>query len=40
MRAQDHAFATRPYFRTAEILSYGFRDLVFAPHGERLTTRC
>uniref|UniRef100_A0ACD5U4F8 Uncharacterized protein n=1 Tax=Avena sativa TaxID=4498 RepID=A0ACD5U4F8_AVESA len=34
MRAQDHAFATRPYFRTAEILSYGFRDLVFAPHGE------
>ncbi|KAI5018618.1 hypothetical protein ZWY2020_043506 [Hordeum vulgare] len=34
MRAQDHAFATRPYFRTAEILTYGFRDLVFAPHGE------
>ncbi|KAM0854142.1 hypothetical protein ACQ4PT_050600 [Festuca glaucescens] len=34
MRAQDHAFATRPYFRTAEILSYGFRDVVFAPHGE------
>jgi hypothetical protein len=34
MRASDHAFATRPYFRTAEILSYGFRDLVFAPHGE------
>jgi cytochrome P450 len=34
MRAQDHAFATRPYFRTAEILSYGFRDMVFAPHGE------
>jgi hypothetical protein len=34
MRAQDHTFATRPYFRTAEILSYGFRDLVFAPHGE------
>ncbi|KAI4966162.1 hypothetical protein ZWY2020_005826, partial [Hordeum vulgare] len=29
--AQDHAFATRPYFRTAEILTYGFRDLVFAP---------
>ncbi|KAM0891291.1 hypothetical protein ACQ4PT_026511 [Festuca glaucescens] len=34
MRAQDHTFATRPYFRTAEILSYGFRDLAFAPHGE------
>ncbi|XBJ10572.1 hypothetical protein VPH35_015417 [Triticum aestivum] len=34
MRAHDHAFATRPYFRTAEILTYGFRDLVFAPHGE------
>uniref|UniRef100_A0ACD5THR3 Uncharacterized protein n=1 Tax=Avena sativa TaxID=4498 RepID=A0ACD5THR3_AVESA len=34
LRSQDHAFATRPYFRTAEILSYGFRDLVFAPHGE------
>uniref|UniRef100_A0ACD5THR0 Uncharacterized protein n=1 Tax=Avena sativa TaxID=4498 RepID=A0ACD5THR0_AVESA len=34
MRAHDHTFATRPYFRTAEILSYGFRDLVFAPHGE------
>lgn len=34
MREHDHAFATRPYFRTAEILTYGFRDLVFAPHGE------
>ncbi|KAM3404208.1 hypothetical protein ACQJBY_007349 [Aegilops geniculata] len=34
MRAHDHAFATRPYFHTAEILTYGFRDLVFAPHGE------
>ncbi|CAN6337553.1 unnamed protein product [Urochloa humidicola] len=34
MRDHDGAFATRPYFRTAEILTYGFRDLVFAPHGE------
>ncbi|OEL27999.1 Cytochrome P450 71A1 [Dichanthelium oligosanthes] len=34
MREHDSAFATRPYFRTAEILTYGFQDLVFAPHGE------
>ncbi|KAF8719715.1 hypothetical protein HU200_024466 [Digitaria exilis] len=34
MREHDGAFATRPYFRTAEILTYGFQDLVFAPHGE------
>uniref|UniRef100_A0A0E0L2Q8 Cytochrome P450 n=1 Tax=Oryza punctata TaxID=4537 RepID=A0A0E0L2Q8_ORYPU len=34
MREHDHVFATRPYFRTAEILSYGFQDLVFAPYGE------
>jgi cytochrome P450 len=34
MRDHDGAFATRPYFRTAEILTYGFQDLVFAPHGE------
>lgn len=34
MREHDDAFATRPYFRTAEILTYGFQDLVFAPHGE------
>ncbi|KAL5231075.1 hypothetical protein ABZP36_029851 [Zizania latifolia] len=34
MREHDQAFATRPYFRTAEILTYGFKDLVLAPHGE------
>nr|TKW27188.1 hypothetical protein SEVIR_3G241801v2 [Setaria viridis] len=34
MREHDGAFATRPYFRTAEILTYGFQDLAFAPHGE------
>ncbi|PVH62360.1 hypothetical protein PAHAL_3G274000 [Panicum hallii] len=34
MREHDDAFATRPYFRTAEILTYGFQDLVFAPYGE------
>ncbi|RLN00602.1 hypothetical protein C2845_PM06G21200 [Panicum miliaceum] len=34
MREHDGAFATRPYFRTAEILTYGFQDLVFAPYGE------
>ncbi|EES19549.1 cytochrome P450 71A1 [Sorghum bicolor] len=34
MREHDGAFGTRPYFRTAEILTYGFQDLVFAPHGE------
>ncbi|KAM0913057.1 hypothetical protein ACQ4PT_012418 [Festuca glaucescens] len=34
MRAHDHVFATRPYIRAAEILTYGFRDMVFAPHGE------
>ncbi|KAF2930865.1 hypothetical protein DAI22_05g166800 [Oryza sativa Japonica Group] len=34
MREHDHVFATRPYFRTAEILTYGFKDLVFAPYGE------
>ncbi|CAN6328189.1 unnamed protein product [Urochloa humidicola] len=34
MREHDGTFATRPYFRTAEILTYGFQDLVFAPHGE------
>uniref|UniRef100_A0A0E0DRK9 Cytochrome P450 n=1 Tax=Oryza meridionalis TaxID=40149 RepID=A0A0E0DRK9_9ORYZ len=34
MREHDHVFATRPYFRTAEILTYGFNDLVFAPYGE------
>ncbi|KAF0928202.1 hypothetical protein E2562_038217 [Oryza meyeriana var. granulata] len=34
MREHDHEFANRPYFRTAEILTYGFKDLVFAPHGE------
>jgi cytochrome P450 len=33
MREHDDVFATRPYFRTADILTYGFRDLVFAPHG-------
>ncbi|KAG2627392.1 hypothetical protein PVAP13_3KG125295 [Panicum virgatum] len=34
MREHDGVFATRPHFRTAEILTYGFQDLVFAPHGE------
>ncbi|KAJ1262992.1 hypothetical protein BS78_09G150000 [Paspalum vaginatum] len=34
MREHDGVFGTRPYFRTAEILTYGFQDLVFAPHGE------
>jgi hypothetical protein len=34
MRAHDHVFATRPYIRAAEIMTYGFRDMVFAPHGE------
>ena len=34
MREHDGAFATRPYFRTAEILTYGFQDLVFAPNGK------
>ncbi|XP_021311911.1 indole-2-monooxygenase [Sorghum bicolor] len=34
MREHDGAFGTRPYFRTAEILTYGFQDLVFAPHSE------
>ncbi|KAF8779461.1 hypothetical protein HU200_002737 [Digitaria exilis] len=35
LRGGDHARARRrPYFRTAEILTYGFQDLVFAPHGE------
>ncbi|TVU19453.1 hypothetical protein EJB05_35603, partial [Eragrostis curvula] len=34
MREHDDAFATRPYFRTADILTHGSRDLVFAPHGE------
>ncbi|KAL6848569.1 hypothetical protein ACP4OV_021595 [Aristida adscensionis] len=34
MREHDSAFATRPYFRTADILTYGLQDLVFAPHGE------
>ncbi|KAL6848592.1 hypothetical protein ACP4OV_021618 [Aristida adscensionis] len=34
MREHDSVFATRPYFRTAEILTYCFKDLVFAPHSE------
>ncbi|KAM0910821.1 hypothetical protein ACQ4PT_013936 [Festuca glaucescens] len=34
MRAHDHVFATRPYISAAEIMTYGFQDMVFAPHGE------
>ncbi|XP_040380144.1 cytochrome P450 71A1-like [Oryza brachyantha] len=34
MREHDHVFASRPGFSTAEILTYGFKDLVFAPYGE------
>uniref|UniRef100_A0A0D9WGQ6 Cytochrome P450 n=1 Tax=Leersia perrieri TaxID=77586 RepID=A0A0D9WGQ6_9ORYZ len=34
MREHDSVFATRPRFRTAEILTYGCKDLVFAPYGE------
>ncbi|WVZ98619.1 hypothetical protein U9M48_044032 [Paspalum notatum var. saurae] len=34
MREHDGVFGTRPYFRTAEILTYGLQGLVFTPHGE------
>ncbi|TVU19460.1 hypothetical protein EJB05_35610, partial [Eragrostis curvula] len=34
MREHDQVCGTRPYFHTAEILSYGFHGLVVTPHGE------
>ncbi|CAL9166314.1 unnamed protein product [Musa hybrid cultivar] len=34
LRAHDLAFASRPTLYAAERLSYGLRDVAFAPHGE------
>ncbi|CAI0439243.1 unnamed protein product [Linum tenue] len=34
MKTHDVAFASRPYLLAADILSYGFKDIVLAPYGE------